>query len=78
MTTLSIEIDDEIAERLRLIAEANHTDTKSLVTEFLRNIVDSDEARWAEYQSTGHYIRHADALDWLHHLASGERLPCPK
>lgn len=37
-----------------------------------------DQARWARYEKTGHFIKNEKAMAWLDGLARGKRRPCPK
>ena len=51
---------------------------EGLVKTLLEDYTDTDEARLAEYERTGHGISHEIALAWLQDLAEGRYRPCPK
>lgn len=78
MNTLSIRIPDETAARLAAIASAHQQTVEALVETLIEDFADTDEARLAEYTSTGHGIPHDVAAAWLEELAEGKYRPCPK
>jgi predicted transcriptional regulator len=77
MTTLSVKLDDETAERLHAIAANRHEKTERLIAEVLQAFADSDSARWEEYEQTGHFVSQSQAIEWMEALERGENRPCP-
>ena len=78
MQTISIKIPDETLRRLDDIAKQNHNTVEGLVETLLEDYTDTDEARLAEYERSGHGISHEIAMVWLQDLAKGHYRPCPK
>jgi len=78
MNTLSIRIRNETVARLTAMARANQQTVEALVESLIEDFTDTDETRLAEYENTGHAIRHDIAAAWLKDLARGEYRPCPE
>ena len=78
MQTLSIKLPDEILQRLNTLAKQNHNTVEGLVESLLEDYTDTDEARLAEYELSGHGVSHEIAMAWLQDLAEGHYRPCPK
>ena len=78
MQILSIKLPDETLHRLHTLAKQNHNTVEGLVETLLEDYADTDEARLAEYERTGHGISHEIAMAWLQDLAEGQYRPCPK
>jgi len=78
MQTLSIKLPDETLQRLNTLAKQNHNTVEGLVESLLEDYTDTDEARLAEYERSGHGISHEIATTWLQDLAEGHYRPCPK
>lgn len=78
MPTVSIHIEEQTAARLADMAAANRQTLEALIETLVEDFADTDEARLAEYERTGHGIDHTTAMAWLRDLAAGEYRPCPK
>ncbi len=78
MQTILIKLPDETLQLLNTIAKQNHNTVEGLVETLLEDFTDTDEARLAEYERTGHGISHEISMAWLQDLAKGHYRPCPK
>lgn len=78
----AVEIDSDIRERLRRLADARHSTEQGLVRDAIAEYVEREERRnafrqdavaaWNEYRSNGLHATSAETDAWLAKLESGE------
>jgi len=87
-TTLGVKLDEDIRERLKLLAAARrrsaHWLMKEAISQYLereeeieRRNREADEA-WQEYQSTGLHVSHEAMNGWLETWGTDKEGPCPE
>lgn len=87
-TTAAIKLDEPTRQRLKSLGQkldrSPHWIMKKAIEQYLSDQErywrerEEDEARWQEYQTTGHAIPHAEVARWLESLGTDHELPCPK
>lgn len=85
---VSIKLDAQEQERLRLLAAQRQRTSHYLMREAIRQYLDREEAResfkqeavaaWAEYQETGQHHTGTDIEAWLDGWGTGAKAALPK
>ncbi len=85
---VSVKLDPEEQERLRLLAEAKQRKPHFLMREAIRQYLDREEAResfhqealasWAEYRETGRHHTADDIDAWLESWGTENETALPK
>ncbi|MCH8537899.1 MAG: CopG family ribbon-helix-helix protein [Alkalimonas sp.] len=84
----SVKLDDNLKNRIQLLAEARHRSSHWIMREAIRDYVDREEKResikrdalsaWEAYQENGLHLTLAEADTWLKKLEAGEDEDLPK
>ena len=86
-TTLGVKVEDEMRERLKLLAEQKDRSTHWIIKKAIEQYLIREEAfererredqlRWERYQLSGNAASNDAVGDWLDQLAAGHRAPWP-
>ncbi len=87
-TTQGIKLDDEIRNRLKVLAEKRQRSPHWLMRTAIERYLEQEERyereksedmeRWEQYQLTGKTIDNEAVKKWLSDLADNKIAPCPK
>jgi len=87
-TATSIKLDEELKQRLLLLATARRRSTHWVMREAIAQYVEREEKReafrqdtlkaWEEYQSTGLHLTGEEVDAWLARLEAGEDAELPE
>lgn len=83
----AVDIDPEIRDRLRRLADARNRSEQGLVRDAIAEYLEREESRsafhqdaiaaWSEYRSNGLHATDAEADAWLARLESGDDIEPP-
>lgn len=81
-TPLAVKVDQDLKERMKVLAKIQHRSTHWIMREAIRQYVDREEKReqfrqdailaWNEYRTTGAHVTLEEADAWLARLEAGE------
>ena len=84
----SIELDDDLVDRVRELAGRRQSSPSSIMREAIRDYVAREEAResfhqealasWAEYQRTGRHLTGEEARAWIATWGTEHEVPLPE
>ncbi len=85
---LTLEFDEETSARLELARRRREVSLEDLVRDALADFLEREEAstnefaednaRWAEYKTTGRSIPNDDVIRWLRSFGTDDEVPCPQ
>lgn len=84
----SVKIDDELKERIQLLADARRRSPHWIMQEAIRDYVEREEKResfkrealdsWEKYQETGLHMTGPEAREWLGQWGTDKETEVPK
>ena len=87
-TTLGVKVEDDLRERLKILADQKDRSTHWLIKKAIEEYLGREEAfererledlqRWERYQVTDEAVPNDQATAWLDQLAQGDRKPWPR
>jgi predicted transcriptional regulator len=87
-TTLGVKVDEQLHERLKMMAELKDRSTHWVIKRAIEQYLEKEEARardreedrerWERYVLTGQAVPNEAATAWLDDLAAGRYAPWPQ
>ena len=87
-TTLGVKVEDDLRERLKMLAELKDRSTHWLIKKAIEQYLSREETyererredleRWERYQLSGNAVSNDQATAWLDQLAVGDRTSWPR